>query len=563
MKIQLKCCFTALFAMSLLSSLWANEVLPSPQEKIASTQVEPKSLRDELEVLKKQLNAIKSQLATPQPRLTYRHARIQLAQNQVNQAKQSRSAKASIPSTENTSGTTSAGIGESVPNTNVPVPGDKPAHLSQKDLYKLITEEAQYLPFDLDVPGQAFVSTGPYVGVPLQFSGSNLIVNSPSVNTDVQLLSIRQSIYKQLMAMGGEIFSEPFHSHLLLSGVVEVQAGAIDPSAAPHRSDIDVTNVSFDLFFIGPSRWLLGFVEFSYDNGLPETHFYRFANSRVYVNKAFVTIGDFTVTPWYGSFGQFYVPFGTFSTVMLSDTLPKLIGRTKARAIQLGYWGDGDNAFYGAAYIFRGDSYAGSASRINNGGLNFGYRFKSAVVSGNVGGGLISNIADSGGMQLGTGFAFAEQISHRVPAYNLRGIFNLGTHVDLIGEWIGAAKSFSPNDMSYNGQGAKPSAFDLELAYSFFILQDRPSSIGIGYGHSYEALALGVPLSRYSMAFNTSLWRNTLQSIEIRHDQNYAASDTGNGPVAAAIPPVTCTSAVCSTSGQGDNAIVLSFDYFF
>ncbi len=432
--------------------------------------------------------------------------------------------------------------------------------LTGKQLLKLIREEREFLPFDLDVPGQAFVSTGPYVGVPFQFAGNDLIINSPSVDIDVQLLNIRKSIMTQLRAMGGEIVQEPYHSHLLLSGVIEGSVEYVDRAGAPSTSDIGLSNVNLGAFVLGPSEWMLGYLDLSYvevapvDDVFGGTSQYRVSNSRVAVNKAFVTIGNFTQSPFYGSIGQLYVPYGQYSSVMISSPLTKALGRTKARAIVLGFQQQQNNGFIGSIFAFRGDSHAESVAKINNGGMNLAYKFKGDFLAGRIGASFIGNLADSGGMQIGNGFQNAEQLVHRAPGYNLRGVVSVGEHLDLIGEYISATTRFNPNDMSFNNHGAKPSAFDFEAAYAVTLFETKPSSIALGYSQSQQALAMGLPLNRLALVLNTSWWRNTLQSLEIRRDREYAASDVATGGGGVVSTPET---------GKVDKAIMASFDYYF
>lgn len=431
----------------------------------------------------------------------------------------------------------------------------------------LPTGGLHYIGTDADAPGQSFVSTGPYINSHISYSGMNLIINSPNINEDVSLLNVRKNIRERLRALHVPV--DEGHSHLLLSGIIESQASYRHIGGGPSSSDIDLTSAGLDSFILSSSHWVTGLMSFAYDNdrGTDTGSFNnnsRVQNSRLFVNKAFVVLGDFEVSPLYSTFGQMYVPFGTYSSSMVSSPLTKTVARIKGRAILVGLQEPGDDSFYGSAFIMRGDTHAGSASRVNNGGLNAGYRFVKGKFSGNFGASYILNMADAQGMQnTGNGPTYFggfggvngsgnERIIHRVPGANVRGLFSIGTSIDLLAEYVGAATAFNGSDMTYNSHGARPKAIHTEAAYTFAVL-NRPTSVAVGYDHTRDALAIGVPLSRMSMTLNTSIWRETLQSLEFRHDINYAASSYASGSTIQAYPP----------SGKSDNIVTAQFDMYF
>lgn len=454
----------------------------------------------------------------------------------------------------------------------------------------LPTRGPLYLPVDLDVPGQSFVSSGPYIGVPLEFAGGYLIVNTPSVNEDILLLNIDKSIDQRLKALGRPT-GKALGSHILLSGLVEAQALGRGGSGTSGGSDIDLTSVNLDAYIMGPSSWTSAFFEFAYDNnigtqtgGFSSTD--RVLNSRVFLTKGFIILGDFTQSPFYASLGQMYVPFGVYSTTMVSSPLTRILARTLARPLVVGYKSQDANSLLLTGYIFSGPAKINGTNHINNGGINVSYSFKQEKYTAVIGGGVISNIADSLGMQftgnntnnppLFGGFGGpietyvpggatnipssdvlqiatgSEDLVHRVPAYDFNLKFSLGENWQMIAEYILASTSFNNQDLQFNDHGAKPQAANLEIVYNIPWIT-YPTSISGSYQLSEDALAIGLPAKRYSLTANTSFWRNTLQSLELRRDINYGKSDTSTG------------SGVTGPSGNGGfaNVITLQFQYYF
>jgi hypothetical protein len=536
MKQRLKPLAVSLFLVGVIS-------MPALAETSQATDQQMQRLEQQVNQLQHELKSMKGQLKTTSHKKFVKHKHT----------------KTTV--TETSTGPVDENV--ATHDANAPVAHTASAYIAS----------SQAFPIDSDVPGKSFVSTGPYIGVPLVYSGGDLIINNPSVNQDVALLNIRKAIRNKLTALGRA--DEADHAHLLLSGIVEGQASYARPGRGSAQTDVALSAAELDGYILGPSNWTSGLISFSYDDatGTSEgslSNNSRSQNSRIYLNKAFITIGDYTKSPFYGTIGQMYVPFGTYGTNMISSPLTKILGRTKARAIVVGFQQQTDNDLYASGYTFRGDSYAGATSRVDNGGFNVGYRYTlgSHAVHGDIGGGVIANIADSVGMQNnGNGTPFFggfgasgngnENIAHRVPAMNIRGQFSIGEHIDLLAEYIGAINSFSRNDLTQNTHGAKPQALNAEAAYTFQAFE-HPSSIALGYGKTKDALALGLPAQRYSLALNTSWWKDTLQSLEFRHDINYSGGSYASGTGAPGVITQSITG-----SGRSDNMVTAQMDIYF
>lgn len=385
------------------------------------------------------------------------------------------------------------------------------------------------------------VTTSPYLGLRSAFDASDLIVNLPTMNEDLRFLKEHVQIQKKLDCFGIRLPDRPI---IELGGKIEgiffVQE---DWNRRPNTSDIDLGSARLDVL-VEVSKSVHGFMALNMDtnafNLMNDSNLAiqlagagsRVFNSRVYISRAFVTIGDLNCVPFYFTIGQMFVPFGRYASNMVTSALTVLLGRVNERALLLGYY---KNGLYVSAYAFRGASNI-FASGINQGGGNIGYEKTWDCGSINFGGGYIGNIADATTFQV-TGasrgfFGFGinsttELLERRVPAYDLHAELSVGKF-NMFAEYIAADRQFDFIDLNFNGRGAQPSASNFEVAYNFK-LADCPASLAVGYGETTEALALGLPRSSFITAFNISIWKDTIESLEFRHDNNYDSSDFAGG----------------------------------
>lgn len=384
------------------------------------------------------------------------------------------------------------------------------------------------------------VTVSPYVGLRPAFDASDLVTYLPSMNEDLKVLQQRQKLEKHLAVKGVDPADRPM---LTLSGHVEGRASWNQGYARSNVRDINLSGAQLEaLATVSP--WATGMLVLSYDDGAKmNTGSRRVENSRIYLDRAFLTVGQLAVSPLYFTVGQIYIPFGVYNNYMVTTPLIQSLMRIKQRAALVGF---DKNGIYGSVYAFHGDSYDGNSNVINDYGFNLGYERKNQTVNSDIGIGVINNIADASGMQntsASTGFlgfgqittGTPEKLGHLIPAIDVHAKASYQKW-SMFAEYITALQKFSSVDIAFNGRGAKVAALEAQAGYNFN-LKRFPANIAVGYGRTWDALAFNLPQQSVFAKAGISLFKDTIESIEYRHDINYKKTDSYSGTGVATTNP--------------------------
>ena len=398
------------------------------------------------------------------------------------------------------------------------------------------------------------VVSSPYLGARPAFDGSDYIVNISSINRDIRLMQQRRNLYR---AYEKEGYAAPNMPIIMLSGKAEPMG-----YFGQNYTNTNVGDWTFAASELDVAAFLNdkveGYMGIAYNQAPPPGGGQRVANSVFGLNMGFINIGDLDESPYYLTAGQLYTPFGRYSTGMVSAPLTMIFSRTRTRPLIFGYKSQSDSGPFAAAYAFRSDTDLGNHSA---GGLNWGYIKNANDFTGEFGLSVISSLDDAAGIQYAgvnstantfSGFASVYNGNENVkktPAGGLHTTISFDRY-NITAEWISTLTSFRQQDLSYNGQGAMGSAGQFEAGMTF-IAFNRPAGLSLGYQWTNQLLALNLPQHRFLGTFNISIWKDTVESLEYRHDIDYGSNNYANGAA-----PTGLTNA--NTIGTGGTYDMLS-----
>lgn len=299
-----------------------------------------------------------------------------------------------------------------------------------------------------------------------------------------------------------------------LSGLIEVEVG-FESSDLNDSDDSDITLATVELGIEAkPVDWVTGSLLLLYEEDETDLD----------VDEGYITLGASDTIPYYLSAGKFYVPFGVFETMMISDPITLDLAETNETAVQVGIE---MNGFRGAVYAFNGDSDEAdnNDNSIESFGLSAGYILETDAFTLGLGADWISNILDSD--TLGDVYddkSWATTLDDQVPGFAVNAMAIFGPF-SLIGEYVAMT-----DDAEAVGGGIlaeEISAYAIEAGFTFDV-SGFETTIAIGYQASDDATDI-LPESKIIGAVGVGITDNLSLAVEYAYAENNDVADGGDG----------------------------------
>ncbi|QGU31595.1 LbtU family siderophore porin [Thermochromatium tepidum] len=313
------------------------------------------------------------------------------------------------------------------------------------------------------------------------------------------------------------------HLDIEITGLIEVEAS--DRSAYEGDSESDIRLATAELGIRSQLKdWVEAGISFLYEQDETDLE----------VDTAYLTLANPDVSPLFLTAGQVYVPFGVYETNLVSDPLTLEIGETRETALQLGFEHSG---LSGGVYVFNGDNKVKGKDRIQGWGANLGFVQEGDDWAWSVGTGYINDLGDSDSLHeiINDNRVGAAEVdpslsidpTERTAGWTLNATASFGPF-SLIGEYLSASDAFDPISLDFKGEGARPSAWNIEAGYSFTLL-GAESMVAAGYQGTREALALELPKERWLLGWSTEIFDRTSLGLEWARDHDYNTRAGGTG----------------------------------
>lgn len=275
--------------------------------------------------------------------------------------------------------------------------------------------------------------------------------------------------------------------------------------------------------------WVNAYTSLTYSES-PNAHTpHRF---RPGLDQAYLAVGNFHKTPWHGSVGYLYFPFGVYVPFSFTSNVNQGLETTHMKGFTMGYQGE---HLYTSAYMFNRSGNVNGESRT----------YKPQLKNWGTEVGLVMHTKDNNlgsNMNLGylNNFNQTDTMSGKNPVgINREG--GLALHMQLYFHQVGwtfdytmVTGRYNKNAFSYNNGGALPRAMTNQIYYHFHTF-GLPSTIAGSFQTSHQALALADPkwqtTAFYAIDFNKHVSLETQYAFWGDYGRNQtSAIQTQEGP---------------------------------